>query len=103
MKKLDTNVFLNELSNLRGFKSRYRAVKEEPMPNGFFSSADLAKKYNTVQRVTQRWISESIQRNELEIRFVRRSTNGVFVRKIPVYKFKTKANAKSFKSRHQGK
>ena len=91
-------LLLNELSSM---KSRYRRVKEETMPNGFFSTADLAKRYGTVQRVTQKWVSESLSLGELEVRFVRRNTNGVFVKKIPVYKFKTKKHEKSFKGRHK--
>lgn len=91
--------FLNELS----VRTRYNPVKEEPMPKGFFSSAGLAKKYSTVQRVSQRWISEMMSDGILEVRFVRTKTNGVFVKKIPVYKFKRKADEKSFKSRFKGK
>jgi hypothetical protein len=92
-------LLLNELSSM---KSRYRRVKEETMPTGFFSTAELAKQYDTVQRVTQRWVSESLSLGELEVRFVRMNTNGVFIRKTPVYKFKTKKHEKSFKSRHKG-
>ena len=40
---------------------------------------------------------------KLDVLFVRRKTNGVFVKKIPVYKFKTKAYEKSFKSGLKGK
>jgi hypothetical protein len=93
-------VLLNELTAM---KSRYRPVKEEKMPTGFFSTAEMAKKYGIAHRVMQKWVSESLSLKELEVRFVRRRTNEWFVRKIPVYKFKTKADAKSFKSRHKGK
>lgn len=92
--------FLNELTSSR---TRYRPVKEEDMPSGFFSTASLAKKYGIAHRVSQRWVSESLSLKELEVRFVRRKTNEFFVRKIPVYKFKTKTDEKSFKSRHKGK
>ena len=91
--------FINELTLV---KPRYQKVREEQMPKGFFSSRDMAKKYGTVHRATQSLISDALARNELEVRFVRRRTNGVFVRKIPVYKFKTKAYEKSFKSRIKG-
>jgi hypothetical protein len=100
--KSDFQEFLNEMS-AHGSNSRYRPVKEEPMPKGFFTSREMAKSYDTVHRVSQRWISELLSLGKLEVRFVRRKTNGVFVKKIPVYKFKTKADEKSFKSRHQGK
>lgn len=93
--KEELQEFLNELTLVR---TRYRLVKEEQMPKGFFTSRDLAMKYNIVQRVSQRWISDSVARNELEVRFARRKT-GVFVRKVPIYKFKTKKDEKSFKSR----
>jgi len=92
------NRFKEFLSELHA-PNRYIPVKEEPMPKGFFSSADLAKKYNTVQRVSQGWIALAMSMNALEVRFVRRRTNGVFVKKIPVYKFKHKSDEKEFKSR----
>jgi hypothetical protein len=88
-----------ELVNELNIRHRYKPVKEEPMPKGFFSSAEMAKKYDTVQRVSQRWISFLMGANALEVRFVRRRINGVFVKKIPVYKFKHKADEKEFKSR----
>ncbi len=93
-------VLMNELTAM---KSRYRPVQEEKRPTGFFSTAEMAKKYGIAHRVMQRWVSESVSLGEMEVRFVRRKTNGWFVRKSPVYKFKTKAHAKSFKSRHKGK
>jgi hypothetical protein len=92
-------VNFTELVNELNIRHRYKPVKEEPMPKGFFSSAEMAKKYNTVQRVSQRWISFMMGANALEVRFVRRRINGVFVKKIPVYKFKHKADEKEFKSR----
>lgn len=87
--------FINEINS---FRNRYIPVKEEPMPKGFFSSAEMARQYNTVQRVSQRWISELMSDGKLEVKFVRRKINEVFIKKIPVYKFKTKAYEKSFKS-----
>jgi hypothetical protein len=93
--KVNFTEFVNELN----IRHRYNPVKEEPMPKGFFSSAEMAKKYDTVQRVSQRWISFLMGANALEVRFVRRRINGVFVKKIPVYKFKHKADEKEFKSR----
>lgn len=99
MKKTELIQFVNELN----VRHRYRTMTEEPMPKGFFSSAELAKQYDTVQRVSQRWISQLMSEGKLEVRFVRRKTNGVFVKKIPVYKFKTKAYEKSFKSGLKGK
>ncbi len=93
--KVNFTEFVNELN----VRHRYKPVKEEPMPKGFFSSAEMAKKYDTVQRVSQRWISFLMSMNALKVRFVRRKINGVFVKKIPVYKFKQKADEKEFKSR----
>ncbi len=91
-------VLMNELTSM---KSRYRPVREEKRPTGFFSTAEIAKRYNIAHRVSQRWVSESLSLGELEVKFVRINTNGVFVRKSPVYKFKTKKDEKSFKSRHK--
>jgi|LauGreDrversion4_2_1035121.scaffolds.fasta_scaffold03055_5 hypothetical protein len=88
--------FINEINS---YRNRYIPVKEETMPKGFFSSAEMAKQYNTVHRVSQRWISELMSEGKLEVLFVRRTINKVFVKRIPVYKFKTKAYEKSFKSR----
>jgi hypothetical protein len=93
--------FINELLAEKAF--RYKKVKEESMPTGFFSSADLAKRCNIAHRVSQRWISEGLSLGELEVRFSRRKINDLFVKKIPIYKFKTKADEKSFKGRHKGK
>lgn len=97
--KVNFTEFVNELN----VRNRYKRLKEEPMPKGFFSSAEMAKKYDTVQRVSQRWISFLMSMNALEVRFVRRKTNALFVKKIPVYKFKHKADEKEFKSRLKGK
>jgi hypothetical protein len=97
--KTDFNHFINELKGDR----RYTPVTEEKMPTGFFSSAELAKSYNTVQRVSQRWISELMSEEKMTVLFVRRKINGTFVKKIPVYKFKKKSDEKEFKSRHKGK
>jgi len=99
MKKTNFEVFVNELK----VRQRYSPVQEETMPKGFFSSADMAKQYSTVQRVSQRWLSQLMAEGKMEVRFVRRKINGVFVKKIPVYKFKTKAYEKSFKSGLKGK
>ena len=103
MKKTFTTQELEEFINELAHRPRYGRVKEEQMPKGFFSSLDMAKQYNTVLRVSQRWISQLLMEGKLEVKFVRRKQNGVFVRKIPVYKFKTKAYEKSFKSRLKGK
>ena len=100
-KKLKFREFINELVASKSVRSD--KVREEQMPSGFFSSADLAKQFNTVQRVSQKWISESLGMGELEVRFARRKTNGIFIKKIPIYKFKTKAYEKSFKGRHKRK
>lgn len=97
--KVNFTEFVNELN----VRHRYKPVKEEPMPTGFFSSAEMAKQYDTVQRVSQRWISRLMSDGHLEVRFVRRKINGVFVKKIPVYKFKKKTYEKSFKSGLKGK
>lgn len=97
--KVNFTEFVNELN----VRHRYKRLEEEPMPKGFFSSAEMARKYDTVQRVSQRWISFLMSMNALEVRFVRRKTNGLFVKKIPVYKFKHKADEKEFKSRLKGK
>lgn len=97
--KTDYKVFINEMNSCR----RYKPVTEEPMPKGYFSSRELARQYGTVQRVSQKWISELMANGKLDVLFVRRKTNGVFVKKIPVYKFKTKAYEKSFKSGLKGK
>lgn len=97
--KEELREFMEELNT----SNRYVRAKEEPMPKGFFSSSDLAKKYNIAQRVSQRWLSESLAKNELEVKFVRRRASVVAVRRIPVYKFKSKADEKSFKSRHKRK
>lgn len=97
--KADYKVFINEMNSYQ----RYRPVTEEPMPKGFFSSRELASQCGTVHRVSQRWISQLMADGKLEVRFVRRKINGVFVKKIPVYKFKTKAYEKSFKSGLKGK
>lgn len=97
--KVNFTEFVNELN----VRHRYKPVKEEPMPKGFFSSAEMAKQYDTVQRVSQRWISRLMSDGHLEVRFVRRKINGVFVKKIPVYKFKKKTYEKSFKSGLKGK
>lgn len=93
--KVNFTEFVNELN----VRFRYERLKEEPMPKGFFSSAEMAKQYDTVQRVSQRWISFLMSMNALEVKFVRRKSNGLFVKKIPVYKFKRKADEKEFKSR----
>lgn len=97
--KIDYKVFVNEMNSFQ----RYKPVTEEPMPKGFFSSRELASQYDTVHRVSQRWISQLMADGKLEVLFVRRKINGVFVKKIPVYKFKTKAYEKSFKSGLKGK
>lgn len=99
MKKANFEVFVNELK----VRQRYAPVQEETMPKGFFSSAEMAKQYGTVQRVSQRWLSQLMSEGKMEVRFVRRKINGVFVKKIPVYKFKTKSYEKSFKSGLKGK
>ena len=93
--KIDYNVFVNEMNSFQ----RYKPVKEEPMPKGFFSSRELASQCDIVHRVSQRWISQMMEMNALEVRFVRRKINGVFIKKIPVYKFKHKSDEKEFKSR----
>jgi hypothetical protein len=97
--KIDYKIFVNEMNSFQ----RYKPVKEEPMPKGFFSSRELAKQYDIVQRVSQKWISQLMADGKLEVLFIRRKINGVFVKKIPVYKFKTKAYEKSFKIGHQRK
>lgn len=96
-------VNLTQLMNEMNVRHQCRLMQEEKMPKGFFSSAEMARQYDTVQRVSQRWISQLMSEGKLEVQFVRRKTNGVFVKKIPVYKFKTKAYEKSFKSRFKGK
>lgn len=97
--KTDFNRFINELRADR----RYIPVKEEKMPAGFFSSAEVARRYDIAQRVSQKLIADLMSKGKLEVRFVRRKTNGVFTKKIPVYKFKLKSDEKSFKSRLKGK
>jgi hypothetical protein len=97
--KTDFNRFINELKGDR----RYKPVTEEEMPKGFFSSAELARSYGIVQRVSQKWISELMAEEKMEVLFVRRKINGTFIKKIPVYKFKNKSDEKEFKSRHKRK
>lgn len=93
---------INEINQDR--KSRnYNHAQEEPLPKGYFSSSEISKKYSIHRRSAQSLISEQLGLGRLFVQFVRRRTNGLFVKRIPVYKFKNKSHEKSFKSRLKGK
>jgi hypothetical protein len=100
--KASTLKVINEI-NADKRSQPYIPMEEEPLPKGFFSSKDIARKYATHHRRVQYLISELMFQKRLFVQFVRRKTNGLFVKRIPVYKFKNKTDEKSFKSRLKGK
>lgn len=100
--KQDLLNIINEINRERK-KTNYIAVEVEELPKGYFSSRELSRKYNIQKRRVQEKISEELERRTLLVKFVRLATNGIFVRKTPVYKFKNKKDEKSFKSRLKGK
>ena len=93
---------INEINQDRK-APRYTPVQEEPLPKGYFTSSDLSRKYAIHRRRIQFLISEELGLGRLMVQFVRRRINGLFIKRIPVYKFKRKSDEKSFKSRLKGK
>lgn len=91
---------INEINSSK--KSTYTPVKEEEMPSGYFTSKQFAKKYKLHRRDAQRIISVALEDGKLLVRMVRVRTN-IFVKRIPVYKFKRKSYETSIKSRLKGK
>lgn len=93
---------INEINSDK--KARhYNHLQEEKLPKGYFTSRDLSKKYAIHRRRMQYLISDELAEGRLLVQFVRRRINGLFIKRVPVYKFKRKDHEKSFKSRLEGK
>lgn len=98
--KQDLLRIINEINSSK--KGNYNPVKEEKMPAGYFTSKEFGKKYKLHRRDAQRVISMALEEGKLLVKMVRVRTN-IFVKRIPVYKFKRKSYETSIKSRLKGK
>ena len=93
--KIATSQFLNEV-NSRG---QYRKVTEEPRPQGYLSSIELAEKYSITLRNLQMKLVKHLRDGSVLFVQVRVKTSPICVRKIYLYKFKDAKTKKAFESR----
>lgn len=91
--KKELQKFLNEMT----VRSRYRRVTEEPLKKGYYTSKDISIKYDIVQRIVQRMLSDLLQKGRLDYIMARRKVSPIAIKLVPCYKFKFKSDEASFK------
>jgi hypothetical protein len=96
--KITTSQFLNEI-NSRG---QYRKVTAEPIPKGYLSSVNLAKKYSIPLRNLQMKLVVELRNGNVLFVQKRVKTSPISIRKIYLYKFKDAKTEKAFKSGIKG-